>query len=65
MSKLNIAVVDDEEIIRRQVKGLIEKQGTEFDVEVYASGEALLCSGKSYDMIFLDIQLDGMNGIET
>lgn len=65
VSKLNIAVVDDEEIIRRQVKGLIEKQGTGFDVEVYASGETLLRAGISYDMIFLDIQLDGMNGIET
>lgn len=65
VSKLNIAVVDDEEMIRSQVCGLIKKQGTGFHVESYAAGEELLHAGKSYDMIFLDIQLDGMNGIET
>lgn len=62
---MNIAVVDDEKIIREQIKGLIEKQKADCDVEVYAAGGMLLDTEKAYDIIFLDIQMDGLNGIET
>lgn len=62
---MNIAVVDDEKIIREQISSLIEKQKSGCLVEVYDTGEKLLCAEKAYDMIFLDIQMVGMNGIET
>lgn len=62
---MNIAVVDDEKIIREQIKGLIEKQITDCHVEAYDAGEKLLHAGKAYDMVFLDIQMDGLSGIET
>jgi len=62
---LNIAVVDDEKIIREQLKGLIEKQQAGFYTDVYGTGEEMLATGKQYDVIFLDIQMAGMNGIET
>lgn len=35
------------------------------DVLAFADGESLCREGKSYDVIFLDIDMDGMNGIET
>ncbi len=62
---LRIAVVDDEKIIRDQMKNFIIKQGAKYDVESYDSGQALLKSGKMFDIIFIDIQMKGMNGIET
>lgn len=62
---MNIAVVDDEKIIREQLKGLIEKQKAGFWADAYGTGEELLATKKQYDVIFLDIQMEGMNGIET
>lgn len=63
--KLNIAVCDDEKIIREQIKGLLEKQEQNSLIELYVTGDELLASGKSFDIVFLDIQMDGKNGIET
>lgn len=62
---MNIAVVDDEKIIREQLKGLIEKQQAGFYTDVYGTGGELLATKKQYDVVFLDIQMAGMNGIET
>lgn len=62
---MNIAVVDDEKIIREQLKGLIEKQQAGFYTDIYGTGEEMLATGKQYDVILLDIQMAGMNGIET
>lgn len=63
--QLNIAICDDEEIIREQIKGLIEKQKADFYFDTYKTGEELLAAKKHFDVIFLDIQMDGKNGIET
>lgn len=62
---MNIAVVDDEKLIMEQICGLIEKQMPDCCLESYATGEGLLGSGKRFDIVFLDIQMDGMDGIET
>lgn len=66
---MNIAIVDDEKIMREQIRNLIEKQkaGAYQDVctpDVYETGEQLLAAQKNYDIVFLDIQMEGMNGIE-
>ncbi len=62
---LNIAVVDDEGIIREQIKDLIKTRKSDSDVDTYSTGEEFLAVKKEYDVIFLDIQMDGINGIET
>jgi DNA-binding LytR/AlgR family response regulator len=62
---MNIAIVDDEKIIREQIKSLIEKQKPDCCLDSYGTGEELLKEGKSFDVLFLDIQMDGMNGIDT
>ena len=62
---MNIAVVDDEKVIMGQISGLVRKQMPDCYLESYATGEGLLESAKRFDIVFLDIQMDGMDGIET
>ncbi len=62
---MNIAVVDDEEAIREQIGGFIKKRNPDFDISSFDTGEGLLASGKDFDIIFLDIQMEGMGGIEA
>lgn len=60
-----IAVCDDEEAVSEQVKNLIAEWNPSVDVVCFSSGEALLENYQSYEAVFLDIDMAGMNGIET
>ena len=62
---LNIAICDDEQIIREQIKELIEKEIPGVCTGLYETGDALLAAGKQFDIVFLDIQMEGTDGIET
>ena len=62
---IRIAIVDDEKVIREQINKLIEIRQTDCEIDTYGTGEDLLKADSVYDIIFLDIQMDGMNGIET
>lgn len=69
---LHIAVCDDEEQIGFLLEEYIEKICVELSIEaetdVYYSGEGLcqkLESGECYDMIFLDIELANINGVQV
>ena len=62
---IEIAVCDDEKVIREQIADLVEQQGAGCRTELFATGDELLAVKRHYDMIFLDIQMEGRNGIET
>lgn len=62
---MNIAICDDEGIIREQMKNLIEKQELNHILKTFSSGKELLEVKLHFDIIFLDIQMEGINGIET
>ena len=62
---MRIAVVDDERVIREQIKSLIKAQYPEHTVDLYASGEELLSSAHGYSIVFLDIQMAGMSGMDA
>lgn len=60
-----ILIVDDEPGIRQSLKGVFSDEG--FATDVVATGEECLrkLDESSYDLVFLDIWLPGIDGIET
>lgn len=58
-----IAVVDDDEDVRRALRRLLVASG--FTVRAYASGEALLAAQDAPDCLVLDVHLGGMTGPEV
>lgn len=62
---MRLAVVDDEPIVQKRLKQVLAKEG--HAVEVFGSGEALLKSQSVYpfDLVFLDVILPGIDGMET
>ena len=62
---IEIAVCDDEAVIREQLQKFLKLNVPDCRVEVYTAGEELLAADKSFDLVFLDIQMQGLNGMET
>ncbi len=63
---MRVAVVDDLRMDAENLRGMLDRRlpsGTFIDL--YESGEAFLASQSRYDLIFLDIVMEGMDGIET
>lgn len=62
---LKIAVCDDEKDAVEKIKQSILSYRERCEIDSFFSGEELLESQKKYDIIFLDIDMNGMNGIEA
>ena len=67
---VSVAICDDLKSEREALKGRIKQFSEENDVvfriDEYSSGEELLKRfGRQYDLIFLDIEMDGMDGLST
>ena len=66
---IHIAICDDEkhmsDYIRAFVSGFFRKKNREIRVRTFLSGEELLDYNGQIDILFLDIQMKGMDGMET
>lgn len=66
---MRIAVCDDEKIIREELLRLCrcfrEGQSAAIELVSFSSGEELLRYREPVDILFLDVQMRGMNGLET
>lgn len=66
---MNIAICDDEteyaNDIRVHLNQYSSEYGLTFDIYDFNSGEEILASNTVFDIAFLDIEMDGINGIEV
>lgn len=62
---MRIAICDDEKNIQELIGKKILKQYSEAEILFFSSGEELLLSKEKTDILFLDIQMPGKNGMET
>ena len=69
---LSIAFCDDEPIMLEElfnvVKGYIDSKKVEFTADLFESGEEFVEKGvrcRKYDIVFLDIEMKEMNGLEA
>lgn len=62
---MTAAVCDDEKILCEQIEQLIKKTAPDCRVLRFSSGEAFLRAKAPVNILFLDIRLGGMDGIET
>lgn len=66
---IKIAVCDDEEIMLSELTNKVENymEHTNYQCQIFAfsNAETLLMSQELFDIIFLDIQMNGMTGMEA
>lgn len=61
---MNIGICDDEKEICLQIRKLILSMAPESQVRYFCSGKQLLAERQRFDILFLDIQMSDMNGME-
>lgn len=62
---MRIAICDDEKNIRELIANKVAKQYPAAEIVFFQSGEELLLSDESIDILFIDIQMSGIDGMET
>lgn len=58
--------MNDQEFVRSKVVDILDDFNIEYEIKIYSSGESLIeAYKKDTDIILMDIQMDGIDGIET
>ena len=60
-----ISLVEDEATIRKQIIFLIRRQKAAVKIAEFASGEDFFLAEENFQLVFLDVQMGGIDGIET
>lgn len=66
---LHIAICDDEPILLNTLSMMVEevmsKKKIPFEIDTFSSGEKLVEQVKAFQLVFLDIEMPNMDGIDT
>lgn len=69
---LQIAICDDEQFYREKIRSLLEvylkEQDLSYEIRLFLSGEEFLAENENkvkYDIVFLDINMNEVDGIQT
>lgn len=62
---MKIAICDDERIVREDIAQKISLLYPKTELSLFENGMALLASGECFDIILLDIQMEGLSGMEV
>ena len=63
--ELYAAICDDEPVFNKEAQSELLRIRPEYRITLFSSGKELLESSLKYDIIFLDIDMPGQNGMET
>lgn len=63
--QLKVAICDDDEMIRSEIKRILVEIKPNYEIYTFSSGEEFLESSESFQIIFLDIEMKEMDGLET
>ena len=62
---MKLAICDDEKRIREMIAETVREVSGRIEIGCYADAEGLLSPGFDADILFLDIQMPGVNGMEA
>jgi DNA-binding NtrC family response regulator len=64
-AKIEVLLVDDEEIVGKRLRSALEKHG--YSVEVFANGESAVArlQEKQFDIVVSDIRMDQLDGLDV
>ena len=67
--KLTAAICDDEQAAlddeKRIIAEVLEEKHIEYTIDTFDNAQKLIESGISHDIVFLDVEMEGMDGLHT
>ena len=64
-SRLSFLAVDDTSVNLKLISSIMEGYGVSIDTSISGERAIKMCNAKSYDIIFMDQMMPGLDGIET
>ena len=66
---LNVAIVEDDINASNKLVSFFDKfkkeNDIDFNINIFTNGESFLKEQDKYDVVFMDMEFPGMNGVET